>query len=160
MFRAPVWLYRARLGFVFGARFLLLVHRGRKTGRTRMNVLEVMEHKREAGEYVVMSGWGPKSQWYRNIHASPPAEVRIGFRRFTPAVRFLTDEEAAASLAVYRREHPILFRMLDVMLSWKHDGTQDDFRRIVADRPMVGLRPAAESAVTPITTTPREAEAS
>jgi hypothetical protein len=33
--RAPIWLYRARLGFVFRSQLLMLEHRGRKTGARR-----------------------------------------------------------------------------------------------------------------------------
>lgn len=142
LFRAPVALYRARLGFLFGSRFLLLVHRGRVTGRTRRNVLEVMEYKPETGEYIVLSGWGPQSQWYRNIQVAPPIEVRIGFRTFTPAVRSLDATEAADALGVYAREHPLMMRMLAKALAWRYDGTRAALERIVADRPMVGLRPA------------------
>jgi hypothetical protein len=42
--RAPVWLYRARLGFVFGSRLLMLEHTGRKTGIRRYVVLETVDH--------------------------------------------------------------------------------------------------------------------
>jgi hypothetical protein len=42
--RAPVWLYRARLGFVFGSRLLMLEHTGRKTGIRRYVVLEAVDH--------------------------------------------------------------------------------------------------------------------
>src|SRR5579862_6380067 len=41
--RAPVWLYRARLGFVFGSRLLMLEHTGRKTGTRRYVVLEAVD---------------------------------------------------------------------------------------------------------------------
>ena len=41
--RAPIWLYRARLGFVMGHRMLLLEHIGRKSGARRYAVLEVVE---------------------------------------------------------------------------------------------------------------------
>jgi deazaflavin-dependent oxidoreductase (nitroreductase family) len=139
LFRAPVNLYRVRLGLLFGSRFLLLVHRGRKTGRVRQNVLEVMD--RNGDEYIVMSGWGPGSQWYRNIQANPALEVRVGRRRFTPSVRFLSEDEAADSLGAYATEHPVLMKVLDKAFAWNHDGTPEDRKRIVADRPMVGLRP-------------------
>ncbi len=33
--RAPIWLYRARLGFLFGPWLLMLEHTGRKTGARR-----------------------------------------------------------------------------------------------------------------------------
>jgi hypothetical protein len=35
LMRAPIWLYRARLGFLFGSRTLMLEHIGRKSGARR-----------------------------------------------------------------------------------------------------------------------------
>jgi hypothetical protein len=55
--RAPVWLYRARLGILLGPRFVMLEHTGRKSGARRYVVLEVVQH-RAAGSYVVVSGFG------------------------------------------------------------------------------------------------------
>ncbi|MGH3594278.1 MAG: nitroreductase family deazaflavin-dependent oxidoreductase, partial [Pseudonocardiaceae bacterium] len=58
--RAPIWLYRARLGFLFGSRMLLLEHVGRKTGARRYVVLEVVGHP-TPGTYVVASGFGDRA---------------------------------------------------------------------------------------------------
>ncbi|HTM84573.1 MAG TPA: nitroreductase family deazaflavin-dependent oxidoreductase, partial [Mycobacterium sp.] len=38
--RAPIWLYRARLGALLGSRLLMLEHRGRTSGARRYVVLE------------------------------------------------------------------------------------------------------------------------
>jgi hypothetical protein len=55
--RAPVGLYRARLGFLLGSRLLMLEHTGRKSGARRYVVLEVVGHPRPR-TYVVASGFG------------------------------------------------------------------------------------------------------
>jgi hypothetical protein len=39
LFRAPVYLYRWHLGWLFGHRCLLLAHTGRRSGLRRQNVL-------------------------------------------------------------------------------------------------------------------------
>jgi hypothetical protein len=44
LMRAPIWIFRARLGFLFGTRLLMLEHIGRKTGLPREVVLEVFDH--------------------------------------------------------------------------------------------------------------------
>lgn len=38
--RAPIWIYRARLGVLFGSRLLMLEHIGRSTGHRRHIVVE------------------------------------------------------------------------------------------------------------------------
>ncbi len=43
-FTVPILLYRARLGWLLGHRFLLLTHRGWKTGKIRRTVLEVVHY--------------------------------------------------------------------------------------------------------------------
>lgn len=104
--RAPVWLYRARLGFVFGPRLLMLEHTGRKTGARRYAVLEAVDHS-DPGTYVVAAGFGGRAQWLRNVRASPRVRVYAGSRRPVSATaRPLTSEEKAAALTAYARRHP------------------------------------------------------
>ncbi|ONM50000.1 nitroreductase family deazaflavin-dependent oxidoreductase [Nocardia donostiensis] len=106
LMRAPIWLYRARLGFLLGSRLLMLEHRGRKTGLRRYVILEVIDHP-EPDRYVVVSGFGTKAQWFRNIQADPRTHVWTGRRHRTPATaRVLLQEQAAASLQRYTRQHP------------------------------------------------------
>src|SRR4051812_42443008 len=93
LLRAPVALYSAHAGWLLGHRFLLLAHRGRRTGRVYRTVLEVVAWDAVTREAVVMSGFGRASQWYRNVLATDPAEVRIARLRFAPRVRELDAEE-------------------------------------------------------------------
>jgi len=104
--RAPVLVFRARLGFLFGSRLLMLEHTGRATGIRRYAVLETV-HRTDRGTYVVAAGFGDGSQWLRNIRADPRVRVSVGRRSSVPATaRVLTPGEAAAALGAYRRRHP------------------------------------------------------
>jgi deazaflavin-dependent oxidoreductase (nitroreductase family) len=114
--RAPIWLYRARLGFVFGSRLLMLEHRGRKTGARRYVVLEIVGHP-APGSYVVISGFGDRAQWYRNICADSRVRVQVGCRKPAAAIaRRLNPEEAAATLASYAASHPRAWAQLRPVL--------------------------------------------
>ncbi|WP_336159764.1 nitroreductase family deazaflavin-dependent oxidoreductase [Amycolatopsis sp. VC5-11] len=116
LMRAPIWLYRARLGFLFGSRMLLLEHVGRKTGARRYVVLEVIGHP-DHDTYVVASGFGDRAQWYRNLLAEPRVRVASGARGLSPATaRKLSTEEADAALAVYVRKHPRAWRKFKTIL--------------------------------------------
>jgi deazaflavin-dependent oxidoreductase (nitroreductase family) len=104
--RAPVWLYRARLGALLGPRFLMLEHTGRKSGTRRYVVLEVVEHP-SPGTYLVVSGFGDRAQWFRNIRANPQVRVRTLSRRpATATARILPQAEAAAALTAYSARRP------------------------------------------------------
>jgi hypothetical protein len=59
--RAPAHLFRWRLGFVFGDRFILVDHVGRRLGTAYQTALEVVKHDEATGEYVVCSGTGPRA---------------------------------------------------------------------------------------------------
>lgn len=110
--RAPIWLFRARLGFLFGSRLLLLEHIGRSSGARRYVVLEVVARPR-SGTYVVASGFGAHAQWYRNISVHPNVRITVGSRRPRVAVaRRLDPDEAAAALTAYAAAHPRAWRGL------------------------------------------------
>lgn len=148
--RAPVALYRWRLGWLLGHRFMLLVHVGRRTGLERRTVLEVLRYDPETGQVVVMSGWGRASDWYRNIQARPAREVIVGSRSFVPVHRDLTEEEAVAVLAGYERRNrfaaPVVRQVLSRLAGWRYDGSDESRRRVVAELPLVQFSPATGQA--------------
>jgi deazaflavin-dependent oxidoreductase (nitroreductase family) len=103
--RAPIWLFRARLGFLFGRRLLMLEHTGRKSGARRYVVLEVVS--RIPDGYVVASGFGARAQWFRNVRANPRVRVYTGARKPAPATaRLLTPAEAQEAMDGYAASHP------------------------------------------------------
>ncbi|OBH41382.1 nitroreductase [Mycobacterium mantenii] len=105
LMRAPIWIYKARAGALFGSRLLMLEHIGRKSGEPRYVVLEVLDHP-APGTYIVASGFGRKAQWFRNIQAHPRVRVYAGShapRRAT--ARVLDQQEADRALAAYLSRH-------------------------------------------------------
>ncbi|MGH2879259.1 MAG: nitroreductase family deazaflavin-dependent oxidoreductase, partial [Solirubrobacteraceae bacterium] len=145
LLRAPVALYSAHAGWLLGHRFLLLAHRGRLTGRVYRTVLEVVAWDEVTREVVVMSGFGRGSQWYRNVLATDPIEVRIARLRFAPRVRQLDAEEAARVLAGYEQRNRIaasfLRRVLSKVAGFRYDGSESARRRLVQALPLLAFRP-------------------
>jgi deazaflavin-dependent oxidoreductase (nitroreductase family) len=80
--KLPSLLYRAHLGWLLGHRFLLVTHRGRKTGRVHQTVLEVARYDPTTGESIVVAGWGAKTDWYRNLQANPALAIQTGRERY------------------------------------------------------------------------------
>lgn len=149
LLRAPTWLFRSGLGRVFGSRFLMLTHAGRRSGRTYRTVVEVIGRLPD-GEYVVMAGFGPRTDWLRNALAGGAREVTAGRRSFRPAVRELRSAEAAAILAEYERRNrvaaPVVRAVLSRLVGWRYTGTDEERRRLVAELPLVALGPGREPA--------------
>jgi deazaflavin-dependent oxidoreductase (nitroreductase family) len=104
--RAPIGLYRIGLGCLFGTRLLMLEHIGRVSGERRYVILEVVDRPTR-DEYVIVSGFGTTSQWYRNVLANPAVRLSCGLRRLaTATARPMTDREAADTLRGYAEQHP------------------------------------------------------
>ncbi len=140
-FRLPVYLYHLELGWIFGHRCLMLTHQGRKSGLLRQTVLEVVSHDPVAGESFVVSAWGEKAQWYRNISESPALEVQTARERYVPLQRFLTTEESYAVLAAYEHVHPYAIRAFARLLSRPLDGSEAALRTFVEGVRLVAFRP-------------------
>jgi deazaflavin-dependent oxidoreductase (nitroreductase family) len=145
IFRAPVRLYERNLGWLLGQRFVCLTHIGRRSGRRYRTVLEAVGTGPAAGEVIVIAGFGPSCDWYRNIQANPAMEVAVGRRRFEPAHRVLGEAEAMTVIAEYERRNrwagPVIRRLLNRLLGWRYDGTDTSRRRMVRQLPVVALRP-------------------
>ncbi|HEU5439626.1 MAG TPA: nitroreductase family deazaflavin-dependent oxidoreductase [Ktedonobacterales bacterium] len=140
-FKLPVVLFRARLGWLLGHRFLMLTHRGRTTGKLRRTVLEVVRYDPATHESVVVSAYGERADWYRNLLAHPPLEVRTGGSRYVPQYRLLDPDERRAALRRYQRRYPRAFRAIMRFLGYPYDGTEAGLRALAGAVSMVAFRP-------------------
>jgi deazaflavin-dependent oxidoreductase (nitroreductase family) len=142
MFHAPILLYRLRLGWLFGHRFLLLTHRGRRSGRAYRTVLEVIAYDPRRRESVVVAGFGAQSDWYRNIEAASALEVMTGRLRYVPVQRFLSVEEGASAFAYYESRNGKL-ATAGLSRLFGYDGTPEGRLALAQRLPMVAFRPPA-----------------
>jgi deazaflavin-dependent oxidoreductase (nitroreductase family) len=144
--RAPAYLYRWRLGWLLGHRFLQLTHIGRRTGLRHRTVLEVVEYRKEGPEVVVVNGFGPDSDWVRNIEAKPGEEVTIGSQHFVASHRLIGEEEATRVIQNYERRNrfiaPIVRRGFSWLLGWRYCGSDADRRQLVRQLPLIAFRPS------------------
>jgi deazaflavin-dependent oxidoreductase (nitroreductase family) len=141
MLRLPIWIYRLRLGWLLGNSFLLLTHVGRKTGLPHQTVVEVVSHNSTNDRYVIASGWGEKSDWFRNIQKTPEVRVQVGRRNFQAHATILSVAEAEEVLLNYARKHPAAFRELaKFMMGERLGATKEDCSRLAQSIPLVALR--------------------
>lgn len=137
LLHAPVWLFRARLGFLFGKRIVMLEHRGRRSGLVRYTPLEVV--KRDGDRYTLCSGTGPNADWYRNLKVNPPEALWVGSRRYAATARFLDPSEGATIFAGYEQAHPKAAVRLQDLMGVSHDGTHEGRTAMIAKIPMMEL---------------------
>ncbi|RVW07674.1 nitroreductase family deazaflavin-dependent oxidoreductase [Prescottella agglutinans] len=143
--RMPVTLYRWHLGALLGHRFVLVEHVGRRSGKTRQVVLEVVDHD-EVGHgapdgWIVAAGYGTTSDWYRNLTAHPRARVQVGRRRSAVEADFLGAEEGGDLMAHYGRVHRKIGVRLCKSMGFDVDGSEADFREAGRNIRFVWLRP-------------------
>jgi deazaflavin-dependent oxidoreductase (nitroreductase family) len=142
LFRMPIWLYRLRLGWLFGSRLLLLNHVGRVSGKPRQTILEVAEH--DGDSYVVASGWGPDAAWYRNILHTPDVTIQVGTRTIPVTAIPLDKDDGGDVFVRYASRHrPAARYMLPRMLGYSVDGSDADFRAVGQHLPFVRFVPRA-----------------
>ena len=147
VFRLPLKAYQHNAGPAVGRTFLAFTHVGRRTGQPHQTVAMVLRYEKATGEAVICAGWGPQTDWYRNLQAHPAVSVQLGGQTFTPVQRFLTDEEAFDVGVQFRREHPYRLRLFCTILGWGDLRDDARVREFVRTHPFVAFRPAAEAAV-------------
>lgn len=134
-YRAPIWLYRVGLGRIMGGRFLMLTHRGRKSGLPRYAVLEVVG--RSPGVWYVAAAYGKDADWYRNILADPQVQVNYRGRISDAIAETLTVGDAEQVLREYAVAHPRAARALGKAM---HVPLETDARAAAETIPIVALR--------------------
>lgn len=140
-FRMPIYLYRLKLGWVFGQR-LLLNHTGRISGKPRHTVLEVAERDSANDSYIVASGWGVKAAWYQNILAAPEVSIQVGTRALPVMALPLSKDEGGEVFVRYAAKHHRAAQyMLPRVLGISVDGSEADFREAGQRMPFVQFVP-------------------
>ena len=146
-FRFPILFYRLGMGWLLGGRFLLLYHIGRKSGLSHQTVLEVVNHDQATDTYYVAVGFGPKTDWYRNLLQTPQTMIQVKQRKLKVKADPLTPTASGEAMVDYARRHPTAARALSRILG--HDvqqGNEEEYRRVGQELvQFVALRPFAEN---------------
>lgn len=141
-YRAPALLYRVGLGgLMFGQ--LRLTSVGRKSGRPRHAVVDVLKHDAATDTYCIVSVYGGRSDWYRNLQANPTARVQVGRRRFLARATALPDAEAEALIVDFWRRHRLYAGTMLRLIGIKA-GTEDDMRAAAANMNVLALQPVED----------------
>jgi deazaflavin-dependent oxidoreductase (nitroreductase family) len=140
IFKLPVFLYRLRLGWILGNRFMQITHVGRHSGKVRRTVLAVLRFDQKTKEIYAVSAWNG-SDWYYNIQALPALQVETGFARYVPVQRNLSPEEITTTFIEYRKKHPIFSRVICRIPGWKWDSSYKEFLELAHTLRGVALGP-------------------
>ena len=142
IFRSPIFLYRIRLGWMLGRRFMLLTHIGRRSGKVRRTILAVLRFDPQTKEIMAISAWS-SSDWYLNIQASSALQVETGFTHYAPEQRTLSPEEIATLFEEYSHKHPIFSRIVCQIPGWKWNSSREEFLELAHTLRGIAFRPKA-----------------
>lgn len=142
-FRIPILMFSANLGWIMDYRFVLLIHTGRKTGRQYMTVLEIIRYDKKSSTCIVASGWGTKSDWFKNITNNPKIIYQIKNNRMDGIAERLPPDEASRELLNYADHHPVAFRILKFFMGYQLDNNDKDILALGKQLPMFVFKPAS-----------------
>lgn len=116
LLRLPIFGYRLGLGGLLAAlHIMVMVPRGRRTGLPRPVAIEFRRH---GSKLYVVSAWGDRPQWYRNLCANPEVTVWYGRSQFNGHAQRVTDPaEAMRVLSLFRNRAPFFYDPLLAKLS-------------------------------------------
>lgn len=128
IFRAPLYVYRFKLGFLFGERFIHLKHWGRVSGSLKETVVEVIDQDKSNNKVYSASGFGEKSQWFKNISKNNNVFVTLRNTEYKAVARVLSENEGTDVLLRYVKAHPKSIKGVARLSGYEMDGSNQDIR--------------------------------
>lgn len=126
--KIPVWVHK--LGFggwerLIGAQWMLIATIGRKTGKRRETMVDVMDYDKATDTYYIEAAYGSRADWFRNIQANPIFEAQVGRRKFRATASPLANEDAGEMMVRFYRAKPAYTRSVMAMVGMKFEGEEE-----------------------------------
>lgn len=122
LYRAPICIFRAGLAgwmrYVI-VEWILITTRGRRTGRPHSVLVDLLARDPGSGALYVQSAYGRRSDWVRNVEATPEVEVRLRGRDVEARVSPVPREEALRAIEGYIAAHPVYSRLIAWFLGYR-----------------------------------------
>jgi deazaflavin-dependent oxidoreductase (nitroreductase family) len=104
--------------------------------------VDVLQHDGATDTYYVVSAYGARSDWYRNLQANPAVRVQVRWRKFSAHATTLREKEAEEFLVGFWRQHRFYARVMLRLIGLKAD-TEEEVRAAAAEMRVVGIQPQA-----------------
>jgi deazaflavin-dependent oxidoreductase (nitroreductase family) len=150
MFRFPILFYRIGLGGLFGKRFVLITHTGRKSGKPRQVLLEVIRHDPDTGTVYVIGAYGEKADWVRNVKKTSSIQAQLGWEGYDAKAEFLDEEGRIEVFLDYARRHPRMAVSFPGMVGYELDGSEEDYAAFAREAVIVGIVRKGEKGRKPV----------
>ncbi|MHB8777953.1 MAG: nitroreductase family deazaflavin-dependent oxidoreductase [Anaerolineales bacterium] len=145
-FKVPVWFHNMGFGGwerLIGAQWMLIATAGRKTGKRREVMVDVMDYNKAADTYYIEAAYGAHADWFRNLQSNPIFEAQVGRRKFKARAGALSNEGAGEMLVQFYRRKPAYTRSVMAMAGMKFKN-EDDLRAIAKNITLLAVKPEKE----------------
>lgn len=142
-FKIPVLVARCGLAGwerLIGVEWMLLATIGRKSGKKRYTMVDVLQYEKESDTYFIEAGFGKRSDWYRNIQANPIFEAQVGRRKFLATSEELSAECAVDVMLNFIQRRPMYAESVLKMVNIKFT-SEEAFRRMASQWVLLAVRP-------------------
>ena len=145
-FKVPIWFHK--LGFggwerLVGAQWMLITTKGRKTGKPREAMVDVMDYDKATDTYYIEAAYGARADWYKNMQNNPIFEAQVGRRKFKARAGALSIEGAGDMLVQFYRNKPAYTRSVMAMAGMKFKN-EDELRIIGKNLTLLAVKPEKE----------------
>ncbi len=111
LLKAPLLAYRLGLGRLMPATLLVLTTTGRRSGLPHRAILETRRH---GSKQYIVSLWGSRADWYRNLADHPLVRVQVAGRDFPARAQPITSpDELWRVLRLFRKSNPLIDAILE-----------------------------------------------
>ncbi|RJP54565.1 MAG: nitroreductase family deazaflavin-dependent oxidoreductase [Anaerolineaceae bacterium] len=143
-FKIPVWIHKMGFGGwerLIGAQWMLLTTTGRRSGKPREAMVDVMDYDAASDTYYIEAAYGSRADWYRNMQVNPVFEARVGRRKFKARAVPLSNEGAGEMIVRFYRKKPAYTRSVMAMVGMKFEG-EDELRVLGSKLTLLAVTPA------------------
>jgi len=145
-FKVPLYVHKMGFGGwekLIGAEWMLIATTGRKTGKRREAMVDVMDYDQSTDTYYIEAAYGARADWYRNIQSNPVFEAQVGRRKFHARAMPLSSTDTGEMLVQFFRRKPAYTRSVMAMVGMKFKD-EDELRTLGSNLTLLAVQPEKE----------------
>lgn len=142
-FKAPLFMHKVGLGGwekIIGAEWMLISTTGRKTGKRRDSMVDVMDYDASTDTYYIEAAYGSRADWFKNIKANPIFDAQVGRRKFKAQAQELDAASTGEMLVRFFRRKPAYTRSVMAMVGMKFKD-ENELREMGKNLTLLAVKP-------------------